>query len=95
MYRHWSHLSDADIAEVDFIHAVCTADIPIEDPDKQIMDVYWSGRIEDTRKLPGRPYARAKRLTVELPAREDLPKLQERISAVVGWDVTAIEDDDF
>ena len=94
MLKHWSNLSDAHIAEADYIEALCTEDImPINDPDSQIIDVYKSGRIEDTRKLPGKPYARANSLTVELPRREDLSKLQARISAVVGRDITATDDD--
>ncbi len=94
MHKHWTNLSDADIADADYIHDVCTLDIPIDDPDTQIVDVYQTDRIEDTRKLPGQPYARVNRLTVELPSRDDLSKLQAKISAVVGRDITAIDDDE-
>jgi hypothetical protein len=83
MYRHWSNLTDSDLEYADYIHAVCTADLPIDDFGG-ILDVYETDRIEDTRKLPGKPYARAKRLTIELPSRDDLPKLQARIEAVKG-----------
>jgi hypothetical protein len=33
-----SNLRDADIADADYIHAVCTLDIPIDDPENQIAD---------------------------------------------------------
>ncbi len=91
MYKHVFDLTDEDIADANYICAVCTPEIPVSEP----IDVYRSLRIYETERPIGQRYGRAPSFTVELPSREYLPKLQSMISAVIGADITAFEDEDY
>jgi hypothetical protein len=84
VHRHLSNLTDADLDHADYIHAVSNNEI------EDIIDVYETDQIPDIRKLPGQPYARAKRLTVILHSRDDLPTLKARIGAVKNCEFESV-----